>query len=69
MAPPWESASVLDVLMVLCLLTAGLAVVLLRSAYVVARDPRMRRSLAAWGWPLVGIAVALGLVFLALDGA
>ncbi|MFF2269055.1 hypothetical protein ACFVTZ_12335 [Cellulosimicrobium cellulans] len=59
----------LDVLMVLWLLTAGLAVVLLRSAYVVARDPRMRRSLAAWGWPLAAAAVVLGLVVLALDGA
>ncbi|KZM76967.1 hypothetical protein A0J59_19030 [Cellulosimicrobium sp. I38E] len=58
-----------DVLLLLALVTALLAAVLLRSAYVVTQDPRLRRSLATWGWPLAAAAVVLGLVVLALDGA
>lgn len=66
----WKSVPVLvDVLLLLALVTALLAAVLLRSAYVVTQDPRLRRSLATWGWPLAATAVVLGLVVLALDGA
>ncbi|MBE9938283.1 hypothetical protein [Cellulosimicrobium cellulans] len=59
----------IDVLLVLAMVTALLAAVLLRSAYVVTQDPRLRRSLAGWGWPLALAAVVLGLVVAALDGA
>lgn len=51
------------------MVTALLAAVLLRSAYVVTQDPRLHRSLAGWGWPLALVAAVLGLVVSALDGA
>ena len=59
----------MDVLLLLAMVTALLAAVLLRSAYVVTQDPRLRRSLAGWGWPLAFVAAVLGLVVSALDGA
>ncbi|MBE9925956.1 hypothetical protein G8C93_08630 [Cellulosimicrobium cellulans] len=59
----------IEVLLLLAMGTALLAAVLLRSAYVVTQDPRLRRSLAGWGWPLALVAAVLGLVVSALDGA
>lgn len=56
-----------DVLLVLALLAGAAAAVLLRTAYVVTKDPATRRMLARWGWPLAALAIVLGVVFLAVE--
>ncbi|MFF2268684.1 hypothetical protein ACFVTZ_10460 [Cellulosimicrobium cellulans] len=56
-----------DVLFVLALLVGVAAVVLLRTAYIVTKDPATRRMLARWGWPLAALAIVLVVVFLAVE--
>jgi hypothetical protein len=64
----WEGMAVMDdVLLVLALLAGAAAAVLLRTAYVVTKDPTTRRMLAGWGWPLAALAIVLGVVFLAVE--
>lgn len=64
----WEGMAVVDdVLLVLALLAGAAAAVLLRTAYVVTKDPATRRMLARWGWPLAALAIVLGIVLLAVE--
>ncbi|MBE7702392.1 hypothetical protein H9623_19055 [Oerskovia sp. Sa1BUA8] len=64
----WEDVAVMDdVLFVLALLVGVAAVVLLRTAYIVTKDPATRRMLARWGWPLAALAIVLVVVFLAVE--
>lgn len=49
-------------LVVVVMVTGGVAAVLLRWAYVVTNDPTTRRRLASLGWPLLAAAVVCGMI-------